>query len=522
MSHNSDMNSGNRISVDNETLHLALEGAGLAFWDHDFNQNKVVRSPQWAYMLGYDPMEISGQWESWLDLIHPEDMDKVLHCIGEHRLGRTRNHRVEHRLKAADGTWRTVLNWGRIVKRNDDGTPARALGFHVDLTERQKVGQELSRLDKLESLGTLAGGIAHDFNNVLTAAKGNINLAQKKAESHETKVILRQAELALHQATGLTRQLQSFSKGALPPLQVCKVDDAIKEAVGISVYGSKLNVNLDLSDNLWLVEAGDGQLVQMFYNLLINADQAMPEGGRVYVEAANVMVESGEVPPLADGKYVRVRVKDEGPGINGSDRHRVFDPFFTTKTKGTGLGLASVLAIAQHQGGHVTLTTSRDPGAAFLVYLAATQKTTSVVEQPLETPVFVPSLVLVMDDDDLVRSFTARAVRHLGCEVVEAACGSEAVDLFARAYATDKPVSVVLLDLTVRGGVGGLEAMQRIRRIDPDIKVAVVSGYSEDPVMLRYREFGFDAGLGKPFKISDLSRILAALSSSPHQDFASD
>ena len=379
-----------------------------------------------------------------------------------------------------------------------------------EIAEREKVEGDLLRAQKLESLGILAGGIAHDFNNLLASVMGNVSLAKldippaDRAYRHLTE-----AEQASLRARDLTQQLLTFSKGGTPVKTVASIAALIRESAGFALRGSRVKHDLQLPDDLWLIEADEAQMTQVINNLLINADQAMPEGGVISVSCENIALEAQEVPPIAAGKYVKITIADRGTGIPKEHLDKVFDPYFTTKQRGSGLGLAVTYSIIRNHGGHISLESALGKGTTFRLYLPATDKKLPVARAEAESITSGQGRVLVMDDEETIRTTMRDILVRLGYEVAFAEDGAEAIKLYKSAMGKrGTPFDVVIMDLTIAGGMGGKEAVKKLIEIDPNVKAIVSSGYSKDPVMADYKQHGFSGVLAKPFRIKDLSEAV--------------
>jgi len=403
--------------------------------------------------------------------------------------------------------------WGQMTLSpiTDDHGNATAVVVIQDVTERKKVEQNLLRVAKLESLGVLAGGIAHDFNNVLAVVLGTLTLAMRQPDAGPvTRELLAEAEHAANRARGLARQLVTFAKGGTPVRRIGSLASVVREAVSFCArtVSEKLVFEEALPNDLWLVDIDAGQMSQVFHNLLLNAAQASPGGGRVHVEAENVVIGPTASGPLDPGRYVRVRVSDPGGGIDPKHIDRIFDPYFTTKTSGTGLGLATAHSIVTRHGGYITAESTLGAGATFTVFVAACPTPFPAGAGDGEPSAASRTRVLLMDDDEDVRRMTRRVLESSGFDVAECADGEAAAREYDRARAAGEPFHVVLLDLLVRGGVGGAAALAEIRAIDPAVKAIVVSGYSDDPVMADCRRFGFVEAVAKPFTAEEITEAI--------------
>jgi PAS domain S-box-containing protein len=373
--------------------------------------------------------------------------------------------------------------------------------FVRDITERKKSEVALANMQRLESLGVLAGGIAHDFNNILTGLVGNLSLmrADLPADAAALRELVDEAELAAQGATGLARQLLTFAKGGAPIKKVLDLGRLLRDAAGFVLRGSGASCEFDLAEGLWPVEADPGQMEQVVHNLALNAAQSMGGGGAVRIRAANA-----EMP---QGRYVEVAVADQGTGIPENDLAHVFEPYFTTKAKGRGLGLSIVHSIITRHGGSISVDSKVGQGTVFRFLLPACA---AAAEAPVRetAPSRVGGRVLIMDDDPVVTRILTRMLKRQGCECAEVLDGEAALSAYAQAEAAGRRFSLVIMDLTIPGGMGGKDAVRRLKEKFPDARVAVSSGYANDPALANFAEFGFDAALTKPYRLEDVSKLL--------------
>ena len=384
-----------------------------------------------------------------------------------------------------------------------------------EMDEKEKMQENLIRVEKLESTALLAGGIAHDFNNMLSIIIGNLSLAQIDAEKGKniTK-ILRDTEKSCFRARDLTKQLLTFSKGGAPVKKTMPVTDLIKETVIFALRGSNVGYHFSIAPDLYPVNVDEGQINQVISNMVINAGHAMPEGGTVMVMAENTDIEpeNKKLPPLAPGPYIRISVQDTGVGIAKKDLQSIFDPYFTTKPTGSGLGLATAHSIIEKHGGFISVHSKEAKGTTFQIYLpASTEKIHGSITHnngAMEKPSQGRGRILIMDDEEMIRSVVGKLLRHLGYESDSAEDGVEACKKYLEAMAKKEKFSAVIMDLTIPGGMGGKEAVQHILKIDPQAKVIVSSGFSTDPVMANYKSYGFSGVVAKPFMIQELSAVL--------------
>ena len=378
--------------------------------------------------------------------------------------------------------------------------------LRAEIEQREQAEEELLRARKLESLGVLAGGIAHDFNNFLTVVQGNIEVAKVQLTPEEpAQEFLNQAASACQRAKFLSSQLLTFAKGGAPVRRVASIAQLVTDAVHLARTGSPIGITVKITEGLWSALVDPGQIGQVLHNILINAREAMTGGGAIEVRAENVVSpnNSGDADPL-----VRISIRDDGPGIPSDVLQRIFDPYFTTKPGGSGLGLATAYAIVIKHGGHLSVESTPGVGSIFTVDLPAS------LEMPLSPPSITVSVqtgterLLVMDDDEALRILSKAVLTTLGYDVQTAGDGAEAVALFEATKAAGKAFDAVLLDLTVTGGMGGLEAAARLKESDPSLKLIVSSGYSDAPVMSDFAEYGFDAVILKPWTVQEMSEVL--------------
>jgi signal transduction histidine kinase/ActR/RegA family two-component response regulator len=391
----------------------------------------------------------------------------------------------------------------RTAELNESNTHLRA-----EIRQREQMEEELLRARKLESLGVLAGGIAHDFNNFLTVVQGNIELAKARMRPGDPVLeILRQSSNACERAAFLASQLLTFAKGGAPVRRVVSIARLVTDAVQLARAGAPTSITVDIARDLWPAHVDAGQIGQVLHNILVNARQAMPEGGIIEVRAENVLLPNT---PDAD-PCVRISIQDYGCGIPAGMLPRIFDPYFTTKPGGSGLGLATAHAIVAKHGGHIFVES--EPGEGTVVTLDLPASRQGLEPQPSTITQTQPGTerVLVMDDEDALRNLLQTVLRNLGYEVQSARDGAEAIALYETAKAAGTPFDAVILDLTVSGGMGGLEAAAKLREMDPSAKLIVSSGYSDAPVMSKFAEYGFDAVIPKPWATADVAGVLRSV-----------
>jgi len=456
-------------------------------------------------MFGYEKDELVG--ESELKVVAPEDHPLIEQRTRKRLKGeKVPNHYVFRGVKK-DGTglFIEVSSSEPFVYKNKP----TLLAVFRDITEKRKMEEELLKADKLESVGILAGGIAHDFNNILTAILGNISLARLFPDAGKISERLVEAEKACMQAKDLTQQLLTFARGGAPVKKTASIGEILKDSASFALRGSNVRCEFSIPDGLWPADVDAGQISQVISNILINADHAMPEGGVVTVRAENVTVGAEEALPLEDGEYVKITMEDQGIGIPEEHLQRIFDPYFTTKQKGSGLGLATSYSIIKNHDGHITAESQVGVGTIFYIYLPASPGKALVEEEKEEErPIMGEGRILVMDDEKHVRDAVAEMLVSIGYNVTTSIDGHEAIEMYREAKEFGQPYDAIIMDIVVPGGMGGKETIRKLIEVDPEVNVIVSSGYSNDPIMAGFREYGFNGAIAKPYKIREMSEVL--------------
>lgn len=401
----------------------------------------------------------------------------------------------------------------------NDGGVKNILGVFRDITENRRVEDELAKKEKLESIGLLAGGIAHDFNNFLTAILGNISLIKGNVSDVEDSYrILEDAEKATLQAQNLTRQLLTFSKGGIPVKETLPIAETLLETIRFTLSGSNVRCEYELPDDLKPVKFDKGQIGQVFQNIIINANQAMPDGGIIRLSAENIVIDENYTLTLSAGGYVKIRVKDNGPGISEENRKRIFDPFFTTKETGSGLGLTTAYSIIKKHDGFIDVDSSPGSGTTFTIYLPATEELPVPRIKESRSDYTGSGRILVVDDEKFIRDMLERMLTRSGYNVSCAPEGSIAVEMYKNSLKSKSPFDLVVVDLTIPGGMGGKDIIIKLREINPDVKAIVSSGYSNDPIMANFENYGFAGRIAKPYKTNELYRVIQNVLDDPRPD----
>jgi len=512
--------------IESEKLfRLIVENVTDIIWITDMEMKFTYFSPSVTQMRGYSVEEAMAQ--SVEENMTPASFESAMKMIAEElelhnkrERDPTRSRKLEAEITCKDGS--TV--WTEIESNfiyNSEGQPIGILGITRNITERKKSEKErkqaeedkkrletqLQHSQKMESIGTLAGGIAHDFNNILTTIIGNVSLAKiQVTPEDEIFDLLNEAEMASARAKKLTKQLLTFAKGGAPVKETASIKNILKESPLFVLRGSKSSCEISIAEDLWPAEVDAGQISQVINNIVINADQAMPEGGTIQVAAENLLIEDRHGFPVKTGRYIRISIRDQGVGIAEKHLLNIFDPYFTTKHAGSGLGLATTYSIIKRHNGHITVESQWGHGTTFHIYLPASDK--AIPEKEKFKVIKGQGKILVMDDEASLRKIAGRILEKLGYEAEFAKDGAEAIRMYKEAQASEKPYYAVILDLTIPGGMGGKDAVNKLLEIDPEVKAIVSSGYSEDPVLANFQEYGFKGMMPKPFTSRSLSKVL--------------
>ncbi len=433
-------------------------------------------------------------------------------CAVRHVFETGEPHTALHRHPDDKGTVLFVETKAFPIK-DITGTVTSVIETVNNITEKYLLEEERLKTQKLEAIGTLAGGIAHDFNNLLQGIFGYISMAKMTLDQKDRSLaMLEQAERALHFSVNLTTQLLTFSKGGKPAKEKISLRPVIENSVRFALSGSSVDYSITLDEDLWLVDADEGQIGQVVQNIVLNADQALPLVGTIVITAKNVLSSDKGLPHLPGaGKYIEISVQDSGIGISEKYLEKIFDPYFTTKEKGSGLGLATSYSIIRNHGGVIDVKSVVGRGTTFYIYLPAVEPEAKTPEVPKVSLAGSRGRILIMDDEELVRNVAGALAKVLGNEVEVVEHGEAAITKYMSARESGKPFDIVILDLTIRGGLGGRETIERLLLIDPGIRAIVSSGYSDNAVVADYEKYGFKARLNKPYKLEDLRETLNAL-----------
>ena len=493
-------------------LAEAHDMAQLGYWMWDVKTGHVEWSDQVYTIFRLDPATFTPCIDSILAFSPwPEDCERdkeLIRKAGESHEKGSYEQKILRQDKSV-GFYQSTFQ-GRY---DDQGELVSIVGTILDITERKRTEHELLKMQKLQSVGTLAGGIAHDFNNILTGVYGNISLAMEDlSKEHPSYALLEEAEKSMNRAVLLTKQLLTFAKGGTPVKENVRLEDMVEEVARFNLTGSTVSLVYHHDEGLWPVDADRGQIQQVVSNLVINARQAMPNGGHLTITLENTELPEGAVPTLRQGRYVKITLRDEGCGIDPKIFAQIFDPYFTTKPSGSGLGLATAWSVITRHGGHIGLESELGKGTTFTVYLPA-----STSAQPTETrspsaefpEPERPANILVMDDEEAVSQLVARMLAPCGYSVVTASNAQEVIARYRQALEDGTPFDAVILDLTIPGGPGGKEAVKELLTLDSNVCAIVSSGYAEDPVMANPGAYGFKGTVAKPYTAHTLRDAIA-------------
>lgn len=465
-------------------------------------------NPSWTRILGWSEAELlSRPVESFM---HPDDRERTLQARSDLAKGLPVRG-LENRYLCKDGSHRW-LAWQSVVE--PPGTTVFAVAR--DITERRQWDQEQLVRSKLESTGILAAGIAHDFNNLLASLLLNVEMVSLcDSTSAEQENYLSHARTTIHAATALTQQLITFSAGGQPARHVADLKVLLEQSMEVALRGSALRGKCDVAPDLWAAEVDEGQLGQVMRNLILNAREASQPGGTVRLTAANVVLESVPVAGCPPGEYLRIDITDDGVGIPADILPNVFDPYFSTKErgsqKGMGLGLTICRIVLQKHGGTMAIASHPGVGTTVTCYLPALQRKTFEIPAVAHPDAGGEPRVLVMDDEELFRETLAQALQRLGYLVEQAGDGETAVALYQQEMKAGRPFAAVLLDLTVRGGMGGTETMKALQACDPGVRAVLITGYSNEEAFREHARHGFRGALGKPFSSESLRTLLGGI-----------
>jgi len=492
-----------------ERWQFALEGSGDGVWDWDIAQGTVYYSERWKSMLGFGPRDFPENENLWHMLVHPDDRPWVSEELRRHLQNEIPVYITEHRLYCKDGSWKWILDRGKVMARDSAGYPLRMVGTYTDITDRKRLEEQLRQAQKMEAVGELAGGIAHDFNNILTAIIGRIYLLQTRLSDRQDLLAhADQIAYAAERAANLTQSLLAFSREQIINLQRKDLNQVVKNSGKLfsRLVREDMEITMNLAPSNPVILADEVQLEQVLMNLVANARDALPHGGRIGISTDTLWFDEKYVATHGFGRvgtYAVLTVSDNGTGMDANTKARIFEPFFTTKEvgKGTGLGLSIVYGIVKQHNGHINVNSEPGAGTTFRIYLPAVEGATEE-EEPTE-PALPPSgsgTILVAEDEEAVRALTRTILSEFGYQVIEAVDGMEAVVKFRE---NPDVIDAVLLDV-IMPRLNGREARDEIIKTRPDAKILFMSGYTGDILGQQGLLTGETGMIQKPLKPKDL------------------
>lgn len=455
-------------------------------------------------ILGYDLNWLMGR--NVMEFVHPDDFESIASAFSEALANDIDNEKVEYRYRCADNSYIWLETISKLIK-DDEGNLKEILFSSRDISERKRTEEERLKIQKLESLGVLAGGIAHDFNNLLSIMMGNISMISSEEDYEKKEKLINDALLAIKRAANLSRKLLAFAKGGIPEKKVVSISKIIRESAEFSLgKGSLSKCRFIFAKDLRQARVDFGQVSQVIQNLVINANQAMLEGGIIKIKAENIEIRKNNKLNLDSGMFVHISVSDKGVGIPQKYIDKIFDPYFSTKEKeegGSGLGLAVCHAIIKNHKGAIRADSKQGKGSTFHIYLPATDKVEEDEKNKKEAlEIFQNLKILVMDDEEMIRNMLGNMLLNLGHQVVLSRHGQDAYEKYLKAFSEEKPFDAIILDLTVPGKMGGEEVLQKILKIDPSVYAIVSSGYFNTVPL------GFRDALAKPYTVNQLKEAL--------------
>lgn len=500
------------MAIEKEELAVTLFSIGDGVITTDTKTKIVLINKAAQALTGWTQKEVHGKLLAEIfRLVHEHDRTPAINPVEQvlqtGEIAELDNHVL---LVARDGKERAIADSAAPIRDRSGKVTGAVLVFR-DVTEKQKLEAQMAKESRLESIGVLAGGIAHDFNNMLTAITANISLARMQGTLPEERMqLLADAEKAAFRARDLTQQLLTFARGGEPVKKLMHLNALVRETCEFALRGSNVQCHFSFADNLWPVEIDEGQFRQVLNNLVINARQAMPDGGKIDVHLQNIELTKDALPSLSGGNYIEISIADSGCGIKPEFLSKIFEPYFTTKKGGSGLGLATAYSVIRKHNGVIKVDSTPGSGSTFQVFLPASGKRLASLppKSPLEKKLSGRGKILVMDDEISVLRIISAMLQKFGYEVETALDGGEAFERYAAAKSGGNAFDLVIMDLTIPNGMGGREAIKKLRELDPTVKAIVSSGYSFDPIVANFREHGFLGTIPKPYRPEDLGEIL--------------
>jgi len=495
------------IISEREKLYVTLENIGDGVITINNKKNIILLNKVAEDLTGWDNNQVIGKnVELILAPIKDTEKKMIINHINESikkglKINSYKNITFKDKEKILNYRIAPILNKQKEING--------AVIVLKDITEKNTLEKELLRSQKHESIGILAGGIAHDFNNILISILGNLELVKlQTAKSEPSYELITSALNAATHARELTKQLLSFSKDNSPNKKVVSIKDLLKNISSFSLHGTNIISEYNIPKDLWNVEVDQDQITQVISNIIINASQSMLNGGKIYINAENVIIDENENPYKNPGKYIKISIKDEGCGIKKEYLDKIFDPYFTTKEKGSGLGLTTSYSIIKKHEGYIDVLSTTGQGSVFYIFIPAIIKEINLSNKPEKDIKYGSGRILIVDDDAFVLKTIEKMLDFLQFTYVCTRSGEEGIKIYKEALKNKKPFNIIILDLTIPGGIGGKEIIEKLKKINPNIKAIVSSGYSNDPVMANYKNYGFCDVLSKPYTVEELSAVL--------------
>jgi len=502
-----------------ERLELAIDAGEHGFWDWNLDTDDVYFSPRYYTMLGYEPGELPMELKTWVNLMHPDDQKTIVPEV-ENYVKNAQPYEVEFRLKTKDGDWKWISGRGKSYEKDVDGIPHRAVGVHVDITERKQAEQEkkeleaqLQRAGKMEAIGTLAGGVAHDLNNVLSGIVSypDLLLMDLPEDSPLRKPIIT-IQSSGQKAADIVQDLLTLARRGVVATEVVNLNKVINSYLGSPEY-EKLKefhpdakIKSDLETNLLNIMGSHVHLSKSIMNLVSNAAEAMTEGGTISISTENRYIDKPirGYDHVEEGDYVILTVSDTGVGILPTDMERIFEPFYTKKVmgrSGTGLGMAVVWGTVKDHKGYIDIQSTEGKGTTFILYFPVTRKEISGQEEalPIEDYMGKGESILVVDDVEEQREIASRILKKLGYSVTSVSSGEEAVD-----YLKDNKADLLILDIIMDPGIDGLKTYKRILEFHPGQKAIIASGFSETDRVKEAQRLGAGEYIKKPYTLEKI------------------
>ncbi len=495
-----------------EKYRTILESIEEGCFETDIDGNLTFFSNPFLKTLGYSRDELRGRNTSrYTSPDTAEKMNRITERLKE--TGKPENV-ADYDVIRKDGS-NVSLELSVSLLKDQDGLPMGYRGILRDVSERKKTEEEKHKLEtqlqqaqKMESIGTLAGGIAHDFNNILMGIQGNASLMLLKIDSeHPNHEKIKNIEKYVQNGTALTKQLLGFARRGKYLIKATDLNEIIDKSSSLFARTKKeIRIHTDLYEDLWTAEVDRGQIDQVLLNLYVNAWQAMSNGGDLYLQTENVILDRSYVKPykVEPGRYAKISVSDTGVGIDKQTQERIFEPFFTTKEmgRGTGLGLASVYGIIKSHGGYINVYSEKERGTVFTIYLPASAKEVLIDEEGSPARLVKGTgTILLIDDEKMILDVGLELLEELGYTVLSAMSGQEAIDVFQK---DEDNIDLVIMDM-IMPGMGGGETFDRLKEINPEVKVLLSSGYSINGQATKIIRRGCDGFIQKPFNMNQLA-----------------